>query len=131
MGLDMYLTGEKYLWSDHRHPESILREDGYRIRTRTLELGYWRKHPNLHGYIVNTFAGGIDDCKAIALEDTDVEKIIDAVARNNLPHTEGFFFGVSNFTEKDEDIHIFTAALSWLRTEEANVFRMVHYRASW
>jgi hypothetical protein len=23
------------------------------------DLGYWRKHPNLHGYIINTFAEGV------------------------------------------------------------------------
>ena len=48
MGLDMYLDGEKYLWTDHLNPENNLREDGYRVKARTVELGYWRKHPNLH-----------------------------------------------------------------------------------
>lgn len=131
MGLDMNLTGEKYFRTDPRTPENNPREDGYRVRTRTLDLGYWRKHPNLHGYIVNTFAHGIDNCEAIALAETDIEKIIDAVARDNLPHTVGFFFGASDGTEKDETLRIFTAALTWLRTEEVNVFRMVYYRASW
>ena len=84
MGLDMYLEGEKHLFTDFRNPQSIPLEDGYRLKTRVVELGYWRKHPNLHGYIVNTFAEGIDNCRPIALEANDIEKIIDA-AVNNAP----------------------------------------------
>jgi hypothetical protein len=131
MGLDMYLQGEKYLSNDWKNPQNDLREDGYEVRSKILRLGYWRKHPNLHGYIVTTFAGGIDNCKPIHLDEADIEKTIDAVARDDLPHTEGFFFGVSDGTEKDETIRIFTAVLTWLRTEEHMVFRSVHYQASW
>ena len=131
MGLDMYLQGEKCLFSDWKNPQNDLREDGYEVRSKILGLGYWRKHANLHGYIVTTFAGGIDNCKAIHLGEAAIEKIIDAVARNDLPHTEGFFFGVSDGTEKDEDLKIFTAALTWLRAPEQGVFKSIHYRASW
>jgi hypothetical protein len=131
MGLDMYLEGEKYFWTDWKNPQNVLREDGYEIKSRTLRLGYWRKHPDLHGYIVNTFAGGVDNCEAIALEDTAIEKIIDAVARDDLPHTEGFFFGATDGTEKDETLLILNAALAWLRAEDAGAFRSVYYRASW
>jgi hypothetical protein len=131
MGLDMYLDGEKYLWTDHLSPENNLREDGYRVKTRTIELAYWRKHPDLHGYIVNTFAEGVDNCQPIALEATDIETIIEAVARDNLPHTEGFFFGASDGTEKQEDLRIFRAALKWLRDDQHGIFRTVYYRASW
>lgn len=131
MGLDMYLEGEKYLCTDWKNRRNGLREDGYEVRSKVLRLGYWRKHPNLHGYIVNTFAGGIDDCQAIDLGEADIEKIIDAVARDDLPHTEGFFFGVTDGTEKDEDLKIFTAALAWLRDPEQGVFKSIRYQASW
>jgi hypothetical protein len=97
MGLDMNLEGEKYFRTDWKNPENNLRDDGYEVRAKTLRLGYWRKHPDLHGYIVNTFAGGVDNCEAIALEDADIEKIIDAVARDELPHTVGFFFGANRW----------------------------------
>ncbi len=131
MGLDMYLEGEKYIWTDWKNPQNNLREDGYRIKSKTLDLGYWRKHPNLHGYIVSTFADGVDNCREISLSLSDIENIIDAVARDDLPHTEGFFFGVSDGTEKEQTICIFTAALAWLRTEEHGICRTVSYRASW
>ena len=131
MGLDMYLDGEKYLLTDFRNPQNPPREDGYRLKTKTVELGYWRKHPNLHGYIVNAFANGTDNCEAIVLEASDIENIIDAVARDSLPHTEGFFFGASDGTEKENDLKVLRAALKWLRTEDHSVFRTVRYRASW
>jgi hypothetical protein len=131
MGLDMYLEGQKFIWTDWKNPENNPREDGYPVKTRTLCLGYWRKHPNLHGYVVNTFAGGNDNCEPIPLGDADIEKIIEAVARDDLPHTEGFFFGASDGTEKENDLRIFRAALEWLRTGEPLVSRTVYYRASW
>ena len=131
MGLDMYLDGDKYLALDFDNPDNTPTEDGYRLTNRTLRLGYWRKHPNLHGYIVNTFADGIDQCQRIDLSENDIEKIIDAVARDDLPHTEGFFFGISDGSEREETLRIFRDALQWLRTTEPNVFRSVHYQASW
>ena len=131
MGLDMYLHGEKFLYTLPEQQDKRSREDGYEVRSRTLNLGYWRKHPNLHGYIVQTFAEGEDNCQPIHLDEADIEKIIDAVARNDLPHTEGFFFGVSDGTEKQEDLRILKAALEWLRAKEDGVFRSVYYRASW
>jgi hypothetical protein len=131
MGLDMYLDGEKYLWAHSQNPDDIPREDGFQVKSRTLRLGYWRKHPNLHGYIVQNFADGIDNCQPIDLQEEDIEKIFDAVARGDLPHTEGFFFGASDGSEKEEDIHILKAALLWLRIDEPNAFRSIRYRASW
>lgn len=130
MGLDMYLNGDKYLHIlDGR--DNLPHEDGYRLESKTLRLGYWRKHPNLHGYIVNTFADGVDKCQQIDLSADDIEKIIEAVARDDLPHTEGFFFGESDGSEKDETLRIFKAALEWLGTGERGVWRSVSYRASW
>ena len=131
MGLDMYLSGEKFIWTDFVDPQNNPTEDGYRLIGKELRLGYWRKHPNLHGYIVRTFAEGIDECQCIALSDTDIERIIEAVARDDLPDTTGFFFGVSDGSEKDETLRIFRAALEWLRTEEPLVFRSIYYQASW
>jgi len=131
MGLDIYLNGEKFLWTGRKNPATGPRQDGSEIRSKTLSLGYWRKHPNLHGYIVQTFADGVDECQPIDLDASAIEKIIDAVNGNALPHTEAFFFGATDGTEKDEDLRILKAALDWLRTDEPLVMRSVTYRASW
>ncbi|MGH9344372.1 MAG: phosphoglycerate kinase [Terriglobia bacterium] len=130
MGLDMYLTGEKFVMDSRLN----LKEDGFRLRSKTIELGYWRKHPNLHGYIVQTFAGGEDQCQNIDLGVPDrIRSIIAAIEARTLPDTTGFFFGVSDTSPERvaEDIAIFRKALAWLETEEAGVFRSVIYRASW
>src|SRR5580765_3556500 len=103
MGLDMYLEGHKYLWQDWDHPERDRREEGYRITNITVELGYWRKHPNLHGYIVQHFAGGKDECQEITLEADDLRQIIRAVQDGGLPETQGFFFGKSELTQEERN----------------------------
>jgi hypothetical protein len=126
MGLDMYLTGEKFLMTRN------LEEDGFRLRSKTIELGYWRKHPNLHGYIVQSFARGEDECQEIDLSD-HLGAIIAAIQARDLPHTTGFFFGASDKSQEqlDQDIAIFERALAWVETDEPGILRSVRYRASW
>lgn len=128
MGLDMYLTGEKFIMN------ADLKEDGFRLRSKSVELGYWRKHPNLHGYIVQNFADGKDECQEIYLGGSDrIRTIIAAIKARELPHTTGFFFGASDSSPEQmaEDIAIFERALAWYLTVEAGIFRSVLYRASW
>jgi hypothetical protein len=108
MGLDMYLEGRTFNWKEKYD------EDGFRIKGKTIELGYWRKHPNLHGYIVEAFADGIDDCKPIHLTTLDMQNIISAIREKRLPKTEGFFFGESDGSEDAESIEIFKQAIKWL-----------------
>ncbi len=122
MGLDMYLTGERCF-------SRIDKSEGTLVGER-YSLGYWRKHPNLHGYIVNRFAEGRDDCQEITLGTEQMEQILNAVQTDQLPHTEGFFFGSSAGREKDYDIHVFTNAIRWL-DESDEAYRFVIYQASW
>lgn len=126
MGLDMYLNGEKFFMSSVRQ-----KEDGFDVAQHELQLGYWRKHPNLHGYIVQEFAEGLDECQRIELNEVGLLKIIAAITDGQLPHTTGFFFGESDGSEKDEDLKIMQAALDWLRKPEPNVWKSVVYQASW
>ncbi len=125
MGLDMYLTGQKYF---HTNPA---KDGGYEVKEHHLRLGYWRKHPNLHGYIVENFADGEDNCREIELSAEDIRQILQAINDSALPFTEGFFFGESDGTEKQEDIHIFTKALEWLLQKDEVAWRSVVYQASW
>jgi hypothetical protein len=41
MGLDMYLTGEKFFMTDWDNPENNKTEDGYEVKAHRLRLGYW------------------------------------------------------------------------------------------
>lgn len=126
MGLDMYLNGERFLHGIGK-PERRRGE----IKSEIYDLGYWRKHPNLHGYIVDTFADGRDECQRIDLSGEDIRRIMTAVEVGALPETTGFFFGSSDGSEKPEDLRIFREALAWLEVEDEGGWRSVYYRASW
>src|ERR1017187_8740373 len=53
-----------------------------------------------HGYIVQTFADGLDECQNIDLGVPDrIRTIIAAVKARELPDTTGFFFRVSDSSE--------------------------------
>lgn len=118
MGLDMYLQGRTW-------PKSEDTDDDY---DRYEKLGYWRKHPNLHGYIVQTFADGVDECQLIELTKLDLLAIIEAVQTDALPLTKGFFFGVSDGPDDQDTTAQITKAIEWL---DAAPGRRVTYEASW
>ncbi len=132
MGLDMYLQGEKFFaGSEEERPH----EDGFEVSAHSLQLAYWRKHPDLHGYIIREFAGGVDDCKEIDLIADDCRKIAAAIIAKKLPHTEGFFFGDSEYHEGNEeaDAQLFQNAASWVENmkDVKGVWASLSYRASW
>ena len=145
MGLDMHLTGVKHVrLSGYGSPVSgevpisdkearglPPSEDGFPLKSRSLDMGYWRKHPNLHGYIVQNFAGGEDDCRPIELSEDDLERIVSAVKSDSLIETTGFFFGASDGSEKEYDIETFEKAIKWLKEKDERSYRYVTYQASW
>lgn len=123
MGLDMYLIGEVFFCGARTRGEP---------KGEYYHLGYWRKHPNLHGYIVRHFADNEDKCQRIELTADDIRQIIDAVKARLLPQTTGFFFGKSDGSEYESDLEILTAALAWLEAEVPPMqWRSVYYQASW
>jgi hypothetical protein len=110
MGLDMYIFAEGPEGSD------------------ATELAYWRKHPNLHGYIVREFAGGVDECQKIPLSRADISKTLAAVKSDALPDTGGFFFGVSRPGDK---LHTLPQLAGVLEYMLAHPDVRVFYQASW
>jgi hypothetical protein len=122
MGLDMYLTGRKFFWRNYEERDDERKEDGYTVESMDVRLGYWRKHPNLHGYMVKTFGHDKDDCKEIELTAEDLRQTIGAVKAGGLPPTSGFFFGESDGSEKDEDLKILGEALTWLEATDPDPF---------
>ena len=124
----MYLKGEIYFWGTGGKRK---KKEGFEKSTETYELGYWRKHPNLHGFIVEQFAKGEDNCQNIDLCKEDVQKIIQAIKDKDLPTTEGFFFGVSTEDEDAEDIKVLEKALEWVDAKKKGESRTIVYRASW
>lgn len=124
MGLDMYLTGKTYSVKPRKRGDR---------KGELYDLGSWRKHPNLHGYIVETFADGVDDRQEIGLSADRIKQIIDAIKNRQLPKTTGCFFGTSDDADEQiaYDVQIFEDALKWLAAEEPDVWRSVSYRACW
>lgn len=87
MGLDMYLeklprnkTREQLdAESDEAWAKGI---DYWREHIRKVrEVAYWRKVNWLHGYIIRTFAGGVDECQDIWLKRGDIELILNTVKK--------------------------------------------------
>lgn len=61
------------------------------------ELAYWRKHPNLQGWMENLYIskGGQEEfnCVPVELEYEDLDNLEQAITNGELPSTNGFFFG--------------------------------------
>ena len=101
MGLDMNLFGDKSFFT----LEPTHEVDGFPVSSTILDLGYWRKHANLHGFIVDCFADGNDDCQRINLDVDDLNHLIKTLEDDKMYEetTTGFFFGRSYHPgEKDE-----------------------------
>jgi len=132
MGLDMFLFGRKTLYTNWEHPEQNRLEDGIEISSITVELGYWRKHPNLHGFIVKNYGGDKDECQRIDLNEEALRRIVAATMNKTLPVTTGFFFGSSRPEDDEETIKIMMTSIQWLTAkEEGHNYREIYYQASW
>ncbi|MAU51656.1 MAG: phosphoglycerate kinase [Roseovarius sp.] len=99
MGLDMYamVTDEQLDSEVDFKPE------------RPSELHYWRKHPNLHGWMEQLYfdKGGSADsfnCVCVALTVADLDRLKADIIEAGLPETCGFFFGASDGTETEDDL---------------------------
>lgn len=99
MGLDMYAftTRTKIEVVDFDAPDAA------------KQLHYWRKHPNLHGWMEALYRakGGEGenfngDC--VWLDLADLDRLEAAVKGKALPQTEGFFFGKSKPEDADDDL---------------------------
>lgn len=100
--------------------------------TKPREIAYWRKHPNLHGWMeqlarkknleYNSFNG-------IELELTwaDLDQLEYDVRGGNLPATSGFFFG------DGADDYYLSQDIEFIKKARAELFLglRVFYNSSW
>lgn len=137
MGLDMYLYKTKMSEEEYNelkrkfHNKEIDYDDLYEIEyERFYEIGYWRKHPNLHGYIEMLWREreGIngDFCELFLLTKEDIQAIIEGSKKQDLPHTEGFFFGKSYPEDHVRTIKIMEQALEFIEAGYTII-----YNSSW
>ena len=100
MGLDMYAFVTRNAPSkevDFDEPSTL------------EEIHYWRKHPNLHGWMEQLYRrkGGQNpdfNVAPVVLNDGDIDRLEQDIRRNQLPYTDGFFFGASDGTEVAGDL---------------------------
>jgi hypothetical protein len=127
MGLDMYAYAAAKANTEWNN------NDAHR------EIAYWRKHPNLHGWmellwnekgrpgIDNSFQDVMFNGVEVELTWEDLDQLEEDVKNGRLPHTSGFFFGNnSDDYYRDED-------LEFIRKARAEIFTglKVFYNSSW
>ena len=133
MYLDMYLTGNKYLFAGLDGRSSDVLEDGYRLRNKDLELGYWYNHPRLHKFITQRFSDGEYRMHLIELNVEAIHEIIHTIQNNNLPEAPELS-GVPEAQSSVDPkycVDTFLAALKWLQTSDDLHWRAIHYQATW
>ena len=150
MGLDMYAyvaskKGQQSEYYETAEFDKTVNEFVSTTVTKPYEIAYWRKHPNLHGWMEklwlrkNGYPSTNDDqfiegkeppsFNGIELELTwdDLDELERAIRHGQLPDTEGFFFG------KPADNHYYKQDLEFVNNAKAEVFLglKVFYNSSW
>ena len=94
------------------------------------EIHYWRKHPNLHGWMQNLYdmKGGTSpdfngDC--VVLDILDLDNLEGDIKNGNLPDTSGFFFGQSDDGDEDDLLFVTNAR------EAIKEGKTVYYTSWW
>ena len=147
MGLDQYAyvaarAGQKEQWWDSAELDPETQDYRNDRINKPRELAYWRKHPNLQGWMESLWKRrmhetnqDIDESEwgssfnGIELELTaeDLDELEQTVKQGQLPKTQGFFFG------RDADQHYNQQDLEFIREARAELFMglKVFYNSSW
>jgi hypothetical protein len=134
MGLDMYAYVANKAGQQREYYDGCVLVDGEYTNpnvTQPREIAYWRKHPNLHGWMQQLWEsqGNSGDFNGDELELTwqDLDALEEAVKNVELPGTSGFFFG------NDADDHYRERDLEFIKNARAELFMglKVFYNSSW
>lgn len=143
MGLDMYAYVAQRAGQMNEHYENYDYDKDTSTVAKPREIAYWRKHPNLHGWMERLWhskrnaegnpvvedAGGMGTFNGVELELTheDLNELERAVTHGQLPATSGFFFG------NPADEHYRESDLSFIKNARAELFfgLKVFYNSSW
>ena len=138
MGLDMYAyvasrKGQKDEFYETAEFDKTVNEYVNTTVNKPHEIAYWRKHPNLHGWMEQLWQNknpeDMSTFNGIELELTwdDLDELERAIRHGQLPNTEGFFFG------NPADNHYYKQDLEFVNNAKAEVFLgfKVFYNSSW
>ncbi len=82
-------------------------EEVYGDDVKREEIHYWRKHPNVHGFMEEIYRekGGEQsfNCRPVELTQSDINRLASMILDRELPETSGFFFGQSSGDSEEED----------------------------
>ena len=141
MGLDMYAYSankagaQSEYWDNGNYNEKT--GEFVSTCTKPKELAYWRKHPNLHGWMERLWEekgrpgaeSPTETFNGVELELTwdDIEQLEFDIQEDNLPGTTGFFFG------DDSDDYYKEQDLEFVKQAKADLFLglKVYYNSSW
>jgi hypothetical protein len=107
MGLDMHA---------YATTEAIETDTDFAVdHDLTTPVHYWRKHPNLHGWMERLYrakGGAASNFNLVPLRlvQADLDALETAIKNGELPTTTGFFFGESDGSELDDDLAFIAAA---------------------
>ena len=147
MGLDQYAyvaarAGQREEWWDGAELDPATKDYVNNKVTQPRELAYWRKHPNLQGWMESLWKEKMNEANqelpesewdssfnGIELELTaeDLDALERAVKKRQLPKTSGFFFG------NDSDQHYYQHDIEFIKNARAELFMglKVFYNSSW
>jgi hypothetical protein len=141
MGLDMYAyVAAKAGQQDEFYEGAEYDQDtGQMVNpnvNRPRQIAYWRKHPNLHGWMAQLWLERegnalreTDNFNGIELELTaeDLDDLEYAVQNDRLPSTTGFFFG------NEADDYYKPSDLKFVQEARAEMFLglKIFYNSSW
>lgn len=134
MGLDMYAyvatKGQHNEHYDKGDWDETLKEFVSPVE-KPREIAYWRKHPNLHGWMHRLWEakGGVGEFNGDELELTweDIDMLEHDIKNKHLPTTGGFFFG------NPADDYYQEQDLEFVKNARAELFLglQVFYNSSW
>ena len=141
MGLDMYAyvaarAGQQDEFYEGAELDPDTRNYVNPKVNKPREIAYWRKHPNLHGWMAQRWLARegnalreTDNFNGIEFELTaeDLDELEYAVQNDQLPATSGFFFG------EGADDYYKPSDLKFIQEARAEMFLglKVFYNSSW
>lgn len=134
--MNVYKTKAKFTkdtdFSDEIYGKAENGEIDYKNLVVDLEeLAYWRKHPDLHGWMENLYRrkGGTETSfngDTVLLTEEDIDNLKIAVLTRSLPSTSGFFFGESEQEVNFEDLEFIEKAKGAIKEGYT-----IYYDSSW
>ena len=138
MGLDQYayVAAKAGAYDEYYSDENYDKADGDPTKvSKPRELTYWRKHPNLQGWMKqlweekNPNDTEVTSFNGIEVELTweDLERLELDIISGGLPETTGFFFG------EDSNEFYYDNDLEFVKNAKAEIFigLRVFYNSSW